>query len=330
MDHLVDSIPFGDFRAALAAAQSEFTAILGLPPAGAPLTVRGLSSPAEPRAGTLLFVMSPPEETLLRRLEGLSSLVAIVPEGFGKAVATLGHIALEAKSPKYAFARLAGALLPLAAERGRLAGSRSSLACIGEEAAIGEGTTIEEYVSVAPGSVVGEGCYLMRGSTVGPRVRLGRGCVLKENAVVGDMGFGFGLVAGRPHARLPQLGGVEVGDDVEIGACTTIGAGTLAATRIGPGTKINNHVHIAHNCIIGAGSIIGCSVSISGSTTIGERCWISPGAVLRNKIVVGEGATVGMGAVVVKDVPAGVTVTGVPARIMEKPGPWYESETGTP
>jgi UDP-3-O-[3-hydroxymyristoyl] glucosamine N-acyltransferase len=330
MDHLADRVPFGDFRAALASVQSEFKAMLGFPPASVPIGIRGFSSPAEPRAGTLLFVMSPPEETFLHRLEGLSPLAAIVPEGSGEAVAALGHIALETRSPKYAFAKLARALVPLAVERGRQPGSRSALACIGEGAVIGEGSTIEEFVSVAHGAVVGEDCYLMRGSSVGPRVRLGRGCVLKENAVVGDMGFGFGLVAARPHARLPQLGGVEVGEEVEIGASTTIGAGTLAATRIGSGVKINNHVHVAHNCIIGAGSIIGCSVSISGSTTIGERCWIAPGATLRNKIAVGDGATVGMGAVVVKDVPAGVTVTGVPARIMEKPGPWYESETGAP
>jgi UDP-3-O-[3-hydroxymyristoyl] glucosamine N-acyltransferase LpxD len=330
MDHLADRASFSDFRAALAAAQHEFSAVLGLPPAEAPIEIRGLSSPLEPRAGTLLFLMSAPEDTFLRHLKGLHTLAAVVPEGSGKAVAAFGHIALEARRPKYAFARLARALVPLAVERARESGSRSPLACIGEGVVIGKGTTIEEFVSVAPGSVVGEDCYLMRGSSIGPRVRLGRACVLKENAVVGDMGFGFGLAAGQPHARIPQLGGVELGDDVEVGACTTIGAGTLAATRIGSGVKINNNVHIAHNCTIGASTIIGCSVSISGSTSIGERCWIAPGAVLRNKIVVRDGATVGMGAVVLKDVPAGVTVIGVPARITEKPGPWYESGTGAP
>jgi UDP-3-O-[3-hydroxymyristoyl] glucosamine N-acyltransferase LpxD len=330
MDHVADSVPFGDFRAALAAVESEFSAVLGLPPLGAPMAVGGFSSPSEPRAGTLLCTMSQPDEGFLRRLDGLGACAVVVPENCGKAVAAVGHIALEAASPKYAFARLARALVPLATERGRVPGSRSPLAAVGEGAVIGAGSTIEEFVSVAPGSLVGEGCYLMRGSSVGPRVRLGRGCVLKENAVIGDPGFGFGLASGRPHARIPQLGGVEIGDDVEIGAGTTIGAGTLTPTRIGSGAKINNHVHIAHNCHIGAGALIGCHVSISGTTTIGERCWIAPGATLRNKIVVGDGATVGLGAVVVKDVPAGATVAGVPARVLDKPGPWYESETGTP
>jgi len=330
MDHVTGSVPFGDFRAALNIVRSEFSSVLGLPPGNVPIVVQEFSSPSEPRECTLLFTMFPPDETLLHQLEDLAMCAVVVPKGYGKVVAALGHIALEAVRPKYAFAKLARALVPLYVERGRVAGSWSPLTNIGEGVVIGEGTTIEEFVSVADGSVVGEDCYLMRGSSVAPRVRLGSRCVLKENAVVGDLGFGFGLLAGRPHARIPQLGGVEIGDEVEIGACTTIGAGTLAPTRIGSGTKINNHVHIGHNCSIGAGSIVGCRVSISGSTTIGKRCWIAPGATLRNKSVIGDGATVGLGAVVVKDVPPGTTVAGVPARVFNKAGPWYESETGTP
>ena len=330
MDHVADFVPFGDFRAALETVRSEFSAILGLPPGNVQIEIQGLSNRSEPQPGTVLFTISPPDKAFLRRLEGLGVCVVVVPEGFGKDVAALGHVALETQSPKYAFAKLARALVPLPVERGRLAGSCSPLAAVAEGAVIGAGTTIEEFVTVNAGSVVGETCYLMRGCSVGSRVRLGRNCVVKENAVVGDMGFGFGLAAGKPHARIPQLGGVEIGDEVEIGACTTVGAGTLGVTRLGSGTKVNNHVLIGHNCSIGENVIIGCGVSVSGSTTIGDRCWIAPGAKLRNKIAVGHGATVGLGAVVVKDVPACVTVAGVPARIMDKPGPWYESETGTP
>jgi len=330
MDHVTSSVPFGDFRVALNIVRSEFSSVLGLPSEDVPIEIHGLSSPSEPRAGTLLFTMSSPDEALLRRLEGIGACVAIIPEDCGKAIAALGHIALESAWPKYAFAKLVRALVPLAVERGRVSGSYSPLAAVGEGAIIGAGTTIEEFVSVASGSRMGEDCYLMRGSSVGPRVHLGRGCVLKENAVVGDLGFGFGLAAGRPHTRIPQLAGVEVGDDVEIGACTTIGAGTLVPTRIETGTKISNHVHVAHNCSIGTNTIIACGVNVSGSVTIGKRCWIAPGATLRNKISIGDGAAVGLGAVVVKDVSPGATVAGVPARVFDKPGPWYESETGTP
>jgi len=330
MVHVAGSVGFGDFRSALESVASEFSAVLGLPPPPFPLSVQGLSSPAAPRAATLLFSASTPQPAFLQRLQGLGRCVAVVPEGCGKQVAALGHVALEASRPKYAFACLARALVSLPAERGRLAGSRSPLAAIAEGAAVGAGSTVEEFVSVASDAVVGEECYLMRGASVGPRVRLGRRCVLKENAVIGDLGFGFGLLAGRPHARIPQLGGVEIGDDVEVGACTTIAGGTLAPTRIGRGAKLSNHVHVAHNCAVGENTIIACGVSVSGSTTIGARCWIAPGATLRNKIVVGDGATVGLGAVVVKEVPPGATVAGVPARVVDDRGPWYESETGTP
>ena len=117
MDHVADSVPVCEFRAALAAVATEFSSVIGLPPPTEACTVHGFSNPLEPRTGTLLFTLSPPDEALLGRLKDLDWCVVIVPKGYGEAVATLGHVALETTSPKYAFARLARALVPLTTER---------------------------------------------------------------------------------------------------------------------------------------------------------------------------------------------------------------------
>ena len=135
-----------------------------------------------------------------------------------------------------------------------------------------------------------------------------------ENTVLGGQGFGW---YGTPPKRFPHIGGIRFGREVEIGSCTTIDRGAIGDTIIGSYVKIDNGVHIGHNANIGDRSILTAHCVIGGSAVIGEDCWIGLGAQIKNQIKIGDGVTVGMGAIVVKDVPDGVTVVGNPARTLE-------------
>jgi UDP-3-O-[3-hydroxymyristoyl] glucosamine N-acyltransferase len=173
---------------------------------------------------------------------------------------------------------------------------------------VGPGAVIEPGVAVGEGSIVGPNAVLRSGT------RVGRFCEIKSGAVVGDVGFGFERDReGRP-LRMMHLGGVRLGDHVEVGALTTVVRGALGDTVLEDYVKVNDHVHIAHNCRIGEATIIGACADLCGSLKVGKRCWIAPNCSIRQKLSIGDGAVVGMGAVVVKDVPAGVTVIGNPAR----------------
>lgn len=142
----------------------------------------------------------------------------------------------------------------------------------------------------------------------------GKPSYVGEGAVIGGPGFGF---YGDPPRRFPQIGGIVFGVDVEVGANATIDRGAIGNTIIGNDVKIDNGVHVGHNARIGDRSILTAHCVIGGSAVIGADCWIGLGAQVRNYVSVGAGAVVGMGAIVVKDVPAGITVVGNPARILE-------------
>jgi len=114
--------------------------------------------------------------------------------------------------------------------------------------------------------------------------------------------------------RFPHIGGVQIEDDVEIGANTCIDRGTLGNTRIRKGAKIDNLVHIAHNVDVGENTAIIANAMIAGSTKIGANTWIAPSACLRDAINIGKDATVGLAALVTKDIPDGELWAGFPAR----------------
>ena len=190
-------------------------------------------------------------------------------------------------------------------------------AIIHPEAQIGKDVTIGAY-SVIGKATIGDNCVIDSNVRIHDCVQMGNRCVVKSGAVIGGDGFGFEKDADGNHFRFPQLGGVIIGDDVEIGANTCIDRGSLADTIIGHHTKINNLCHIAHNNVIGNNvEITGCC-NVSGSNTIEDDVWISPNASIRGWIHIGKGATVGMGAVVVKNIPEGETWVGNPARKLEK------------
>lgn len=173
---------------------------------------------------------------------------------------------------------------------------------------IGHHVVIEEGVRIGAGTKIEHGAVIHRGVSIGER------CVIRANSVIGGSGFGFERdEAGRP-IRFPHLGAVDIADDVEIGALNTVARGALSNTKVGPRTKTDDHIHIAHNVVIGADCLITACAEISGGVRIGDRVWIGPNVALMEQIAIGDDALVGLGAVVTKSVGPGVTVTGNPAE----------------
>ena len=173
---------------------------------------------------------------------------------------------------------------------------------------IGAGAVIE------PGVVIGEGTLIGANAVIRSGSRIGRFCEIKSGAVIGDSGFGFERDVRNRPLRMIHLGGVRIGDYVEVGALTTVVQGALGDTVLEDYVKINDHAHIAHNCHIGEATIIGGGAYLSGSIRVGRNCWISPNCSIRQKLTIGEEAIVGIGAVVVHDVPPRAMVYGNPAR----------------
>ena len=196
---------------------------------------------------------------------------------------------------------------------------------LGREVGIGPYVVIEEGAELGDGTQVGAGSYLGRGVKIGahcvlhPRVYLGERCVLGNRvvlhpgAVVGADGFGYEMREGR-HQKVPQLGYVQIDDDAEIGANTTIDRGRFARTHIGEGAKIDNLVMIAHNCVVGPHSVIVAQSGLSGSTTTGHHVTIAGHVGTVGHIHIGSGAILTAKSGVTKDVPEGQTWRGAPAR----------------
>jgi len=190
---------------------------------------------------------------------------------------------------------------------------------VGPYAVIEAGAELGDRVRIGPHSVIGEGsrigddAVLHPHVTLYPGVVLGARVILHSGARIGSDGFGYAWTGGE-HRKVPQVGGCTIGDDVEIGANTTIDRGSIGDSRVGTGVKIDNLVHLGHNVRIGARAILTAQVGIAGSTTVGEGAVLGGQAGISGHLEIGAGARVGAQAGVTGDVPAGTTVSGYPAR----------------
>jgi UDP-3-O-[3-hydroxymyristoyl] glucosamine N-acyltransferase len=211
-------------------------------------------------------------------------------------------------------------------------------AVIGDSVNIGARTRIAGLVSVGRNARIGEDGLVLSGVRIGPEVRIGNRVILHPNAVIGADGFSF-VTATPSHAetaratlgkgpvtipedptwyRISSLGGVEIGDDVEIGACSTLDSGTIRATRIGRGTKIDNLVQIGHNVILGEDCLLAAQSGIAGSTVVGNRVTIGGKAGVADNLVIGDDVVLGAASGVLSNVAAGKVMMGYPAVRMDQ------------
>lgn len=183
---------------------------------------------------------------------------------------------------------------------------------------IGERVELGDHVVIYPGAVIQEDCQLGNDCVVHPRavlypgVILGQRVVIHAGSVLGGDGFGYRFHQGR-HLKVPQLGGLVVGDDVEIGCNTTIDRGTFGDTKIGAGTKIDNLVQIGHNTSIGQHNLVCGLVGIAGSCVTGDHVVLAGQVGLRDHITIGPRAVIGAQAGVSRDVKPDAAVVGSPA-----------------
>ena len=190
---------------------------------------------------------------------------------------------------------------------------------IGDCAVIGAGTTLGDEVSIGSHSVVGDRVSIGAGSRLWPSVTIYSGATLGSRALVhsgarvGCDGFGYVFQDGA-HQKIPHVGRCIIGDDVEIGANTTIDRGSIDDTVVGNGTKIDNLVHIAHNVRIGEKCLLMAQVGVAGSVTIGDGAILAGQAGISGHLSIGAGARLAAQAGVFGDIPAGETWSGYPAR----------------
>ena len=196
---------------------------------------------------------------------------------------------------------------------------------IAEDAAVGPGTYIGHNAKVGAGSIISAGCCVGENSTIGENSRLGcnavihhncsigNNCVIQANATIGSTGFGYSLIEGS-HQLIPHNGGVIIEDCVDIGANTCVDRAKFGNTIIGAGTKVDNLVQIAHNCVLGKCCLIIAQVAMAGSSTLGNGVVMAGHAGIASHCKVGDGAIITAKSAALKDVAPGQVVSGMPAR----------------
>lgn len=207
----------------------------------------------------------------------------------------------------FAFARLLAELAPPPPVDERAFARIDPGADVHPSASVGAGVVIRAGVVIGPCSRIEPNAVIYGKSRLGARVVVGAG------AVIGRPGFGWTASPAGEIVRVPQLGGVVIEDDVEIGALATIDAGTLRPTVIGRGAKLDAHVHVGHNGVVGAGTIIAAQCGFAGSVEIGAGALIGGQAGISDHVRVGAGARIAAKSGVIGDVEAGATVAGYPA-----------------
>ncbi|HTF92782.1 MAG TPA: UDP-3-O-(3-hydroxymyristoyl)glucosamine N-acyltransferase [Verrucomicrobiae bacterium] len=275
----------------------------------------------EAGVGEISFLSNPRYQRFLSQCRASA---VIVPPGIARESRSPAHLSyLEAASPYLAFAKILQLFFPTP----EFDAGVSLNAHVDVSAKLAAGITVGPNVYVGPRARIGRGSVIFPGVFIGADVQIGSDCVLHPNVVIrescrigdrvilhagvviGSDGFGY-AVEGGARIKIPQIGIVDIGDDVEIGANSTVDRATLGRTIIGRGTKIDNLVQVAHNVSVGEDSVFAAQVGIAGSTRIGKNVTLAGQVGVGNHLEIGDGATIGPKSGVARSVEPYAVLSG--------------------
>ena len=287
--------------------------------------ITGINSIDMARPGELTFAESPKYIPAVRQTQASAIIV-------GPAFPVMeGKTFLRVDLPRLAFIKVMYLFQPKA----RLSGGVHRLAVVASDAELGQDVTICECAVIRSRARIGHGTVIESGAHIGEDVSIGKDCFIGPNVVImygsqigdrvimhggtviGADGFGYVWTDGR-HVKIPQLGRVVIEDDVELGANVCVDRATFGSTIIGRGTKVDNLVQIAHNDVIGEHVTMSGQVGLAGSVQVGNRVTLGGQAGVADHITIEDDARIGGASLVTKNVPAGQTFWGYPARHIQK------------
>ena len=283
---------------------------------GGDLEILGVAGIRESEQGQITYLS---EKTYFKDLEQCRASAAFVPIDTPEMHLPL----LRVKNPKLAFARAMelfhgkpyhskGISDKAVIGKNVTIGADCSLypfAVVEDNVVIGDRVTLYPGVFVGEGSRIGDDCLIYPNVYIGHHVFVGKRVIIHTGASIGSDGFGY-VTDGGKHHKIPQVGGVLIEDDVEVGANSTIDRATLGNTVVRKGTKIDNLVQVAHNVTIGEHCILAAQVGIAGSTTLGNYVVLGGGAGAADHLTIGDGVMAGGRAAIAQDVEAGQVVSG--------------------
>jgi UDP-3-O-[3-hydroxymyristoyl] glucosamine N-acyltransferase len=291
--------------------------------------IRGIATIQDARTGDITFAET---TRFLQEAQDSPASAILVPTSSEMQAESMLHpaahkVLIQVENPKFAFAQLLNLFDP---GQHIVKGIHETAVCgsdfryganlsLGAHCVVGENVRIGSNVIVHPLAYLGDDVEIGDDCVIHPNVTLLRGTIIgsrttiHSGTVVGADGFGYLMLQGKHH-KIPQIGHVAIGDDVEIGAKVTIDRARTGATRIGNGTKIDNQVHIGHNCQIGEHVILVAQVGLAGGVEVGDYTVIAGQTGVIEQIKIGARSVVGANSSVYRDVPEGSFVSGYPTR----------------
>lgn len=286
------------------------------------IAISGVASMQTAKAGQITFMVNPRYRDNLARCQASAIVMTHDDLPFAKSAA------LVVKNPYLTYARMAQLLDTTPSPATDIAPSAviDPTALLGKNVSVGGNAVIESGVVLGDDVIIGAGCFVGKNSKLGARTRLwsnvsiyhdvemGENCLVQSNTVIGSDGFGYANDRGN-WVKIPQTGRVIIGDNVEIGACTTIDRGALDDTIIGNGVIIDNQCQIAHNVVIGDNTAVAGGVIMAGSLKIGCYCMIGGASVINGHMEICDKVTVtGMGMVMRPITEPGIYSSGIPLQ----------------